>query len=661
MSVDSINVNASEFYPYFVDTFYEGLIQPEVSYLPLPENPTISTIPWSFALLKFLNAAGSLTDNCDLAVSWYKQCDLGSPEEASFGSGNNSLNINFLRMAAPGLFINMTDSQIPIWYDLMANDTQPILEAVLSITIVPIEYYCLPKYILGDIDISTDDGDCATSLQTWAYPGLEAYDVYKSLVDTFEGLPDQYQNISIQAFMGWYGSQNASSEAQGTHIYVEKQKCFRATCASLNSSGNPDVAGVGMFISYILEAFIATIVVCQTGYHNWKSRNSIRSNATANVPQGGFVRVRDTFLENGAVFLLSLSVALIAVGAHETIIYNGLITELACYFTASAVLAVASVPHFGAKDNPTHWVVILACLLLLTFASTISGQYDVQAIRDTGFNEDADSYTWGAAFASIQANESYLQPYPILASSFFAEANNGVLTSPKPFTVSSCLLWSIFYSPPRPYLFNYLSGSFYIQEVVYLGGILLFFLLTKVSLLHAVLFHPDWIKKHERLGVFWLRSIFCFFAWTNMILGLICLAGCRSFEDEVMGTYDTEAAVGYGQVLSLFLWMPVFITAFQVVAKPASISCFRGISHLPLWHYRHKGQAYQRPPQTGIPLSNIPLHMSPSQNTSNLLPPTATNTPLLTPDPSVVLPPAITGSGTLASTPPDAFRRLNTR
>lgn len=68
--------------------------------------------------------------------------------------------------------------------------------------------------------------------------------------------------------------------------------------------------------------------------------------------RGVFVEATEVFLDNAIVFLLSLVVALLVVGIHQTIIYNGIITQLACYFATSAVVAVASMPRRGFNQ---HW------------------------------------------------------------------------------------------------------------------------------------------------------------------------------------------------------------------------------------------------------------------------------------------------------------------
>jgi hypothetical protein len=55
-----------------------------------------------------------------------------------------------------------------------------------------------------------------------------------------------------------------------------------------------------------------------------------------------------------------------------------------------------------------------------------------------------------------------------------------------------------------------------------------------------------------------------------MFMGLICMALWRNFEKKASGIYYTEEQVGYGQVLALFLWDPVFTSFIRIDAKQYS-------------------------------------------------------------------------------------------
>ncbi|KAK2756625.1 hypothetical protein CKAH01_17133 [Colletotrichum kahawae] len=552
--------NADLFYPFY--SYAVGNLTP--SDITLPENPTISTLPFLYAIVQFLTYAGNLTSNCDLAMSWYKSCRLWSTEDPSFGYGNQTLNIDFLRLAAPDLLLDMTSSQEEIWYNLMANTTgNDVGDAVLNITRPPIELYCGSQELLAEVQLPPVERDCGKSLQNWYYPGYEMVDEVTAIMTASSSLPTQYHNISIQTFWGWYISQKSPSVKE---IHEQKMECFQSVCASLNSSGNPDVAGIGMFVSYIIEAMLATLFILETCWHNYQSRKppSEIGPPTEDLARGTFYVARKAFLDNGVVFVLSLIVALLAVGSHETIVYNGLVTQLACYFSASAVIAVAAVPRRGESDSGTLWVVLMVCILLLTIASSISGQYDTAALNGPHIIQDTEA-PMTAGFADILLSGVPFLQYSIGMASFLSSLEFNVRS--QPFTVSSCLLWSVFISPITKFQENFTFATFYLILIGYLIGPLCFFICTKPQRVRSFVFRSRWLAKNCNSILFWARIMFSLFAWLSMCMGLICLALWRHFQMIAMGSYYPESDVGYGQVLALFLWTPVFVSLLKIIAR----------------------------------------------------------------------------------------------
>ncbi|ORY71819.1 uncharacterized protein BCR38DRAFT_493513 [Pseudomassariella vexata] len=622
--------NANVFYPYYVDQFRYGILPVEYTF---PENLTISSFPYGYALLKFLLSAGNLTQDCNLASSWYAHSQLGSNENASFGYGNETINIDFLRLAAPELVTKVTDSEIASLYNLMANSTtleNNVANGVLNITRPVIEYYCLSHQLAADVQLVPTNQDCDIQLQYWAYPGHESIDETMNVMAAYASLPAQYHNISIQTFWGWYKAQNVSTTAE---IYTQKKDCYQSVCATLNSSGNPDIAGIGicqMFISYILEALLASFIIVQTCWHNWRYRK-LGSNTTASADtlREDFAQATDTFLDNGIVFLLSLTVALLAVGSHETIVYNGLITQLACYFSASAILAVAAIPRRGFDQRPTLWVTLIICLLLLTFVSGKVGQYDTDlgAFSD----ERTDKLIFGIGTLGVELK--YVQIInSIGATEFFNEF--GVSIPPQPFTVSSCLIWGMFYTQPVLFGDEYLFATVFVEIFGYCLGILLFILLTKI--------------------IWW-----------------------RYYQQRAMGSYYTEETVGYGQVLSLFLWTSVFIAFVQIITKKIPKSWYSRIPTIPFWHSRKKASAQGIQLQQLAPLIATVTPASPTTaGIHSALPGNASNPPSTAPTSNsmanfhptamtlnnVVDPfPTTSTTNNQASDPSRAQRRTNTR
>jgi hypothetical protein len=323
-----------------------------------------------------------------------------------------------------------------------------------------------------------------------------------------------------------------------------------------------------MFISYIIEAVLATVIILQTCWHNWKHRKvALGNTSTSEALRGRFVEATDTFLNNGIIFLLSLVVALLVVGSHETILYNGIITDLACYFAASAIIAVASMPRRGATQNKPFWIVLLASILMLILATRLAGQYDIPStFSDT--SDELGTEVWVGELTWQSLTSIPDEGYSYAASSYLDGLN--FTAPPTSFSVSDCLLYCLFYTEPNAFFGTYLPAAVYIQEIGYLGGLLLFFLLTQVAWPKQLIMRIKWASENWDTAIFYTRSIFSLFALVNMFMALVYMDIWKRFEREATGTYYTEAQVGYGQVLALFLWAPVFATFIQISAKQYS-------------------------------------------------------------------------------------------
>lgn len=326
-----------------------------------------------------------------------------------------------------------------------------------------------------------------------------------------------------------------------------------------------------MFVSYIVAAILATLVILQTCWHNWKHRRTPLESLSSNNTEASFVKVANTFLNTGIVLLLSLAVSLVAVASHETSLYNGIITHVACYFTASATIAVASMPRRGSDRDSTFWFILLFSTLLSTISMNLAGQYDLEfdspalKLADT-ISDNFDSFD---SLVDLQ----YLGFIPYLnystgASEFPGIQSSRQFTASTNFTAASCLVWSFLYQQGSiSYITTYLPFSLYVQEIIYFFGILVFFILTRITWVRDFVLRSSWMRQHEDQVILWARLGFSFFAWLNMLLGLICITMWRRVQEEAMGSYYTEAEVGYGQVLSLFMWAPVLATILQLGTK----------------------------------------------------------------------------------------------
>ncbi|KAF5513630.1 hypothetical protein CGCF413_v001106 [Colletotrichum fructicola] len=383
----AININSSSLYPYYPEEWmYAQVGRLNLTFADFMEP---LKVPFDLALFTFLLTAGNFTENCTLATSWYYSHNLQAGGHANFSFDfGTSQDKDFVSLVAPLLIDSyesalskIVDSSVDpelysyIIYELLANSTKPVDNAVFNITRPAIETHCLSLDLAEEFAWQPQN-DCNTALSQWLVPGLEWLDVMLNIQAAFTALPAEYKSISIQTFWGWYNLQTNSSTAND--IKTRKRECYQEVCSELQTAGNPDIAGIGMFISYIIASILATLVILQTYWHNWKHRRTPLESLSSDNTEASFVKVANTFLNTGIVLLLSLAVSLVAVASHETILYNGIITHVACYFTASATIAVASMPRRGSDRDSTFWFILLFATLLSTISMNLAGQYDVE-------------------------------------------------------------------------------------------------------------------------------------------------------------------------------------------------------------------------------------------------------------------------------------------
>jgi hypothetical protein len=238
--------NANIFYPYWVNNFENWL----TSSITTNSSPALnfsdpSTIPFEVMLGLFLGSTGNFTQDCSTALSWYNQSHLKAGDDASFGYGNEAINQEFTILVAPTFVGSLADDTdfVSLVYNLFANVSYPVGDAVFNITRPAIEQFCISK-LLAEVQTVNFTQSCDYQLNHWNYPTYEDLDVVGEALAAWNSLPARYQNISIQTFWGWVNLEGLPSTDQ---IYARKQECFQSVCAlQFSDSGNPDVVGIGV-------------------------------------------------------------------------------------------------------------------------------------------------------------------------------------------------------------------------------------------------------------------------------------------------------------------------------------------------------------------------------------------------------------------------------
>jgi hypothetical protein len=128
--------------------------------------------------------------------------------------------------------------------------------------------------------------------------------------------------------------------------------------------------------------------------------------------------------------------------------------------------------------------------------------------------------------------------------------------------------WCILYAnlaQRRDFLFfKYLFISQILQALVYCGFLGVYFIYDRI------LYPPLKEGKHRVIPKKWimtLRYAYAFFALVNTWFALFALNGWRNLERKLFSTGDQDRDWSYGQLLSLFIWLPVFTTFAQISAR----------------------------------------------------------------------------------------------
>ena len=109
----------------------------------------------------------------------------------------------------------------------------------------------LANWTLSQIDLS-QDCDHAINIFRWPYETKLVIDAIRRLA------PDPFLHLSDGVVVDWVNSLD-DSDNYAAVISAIYTNCAAEFCQNLAWSGNPDLAGVGVFVSYLVEIGLASI------------------------------------------------------------------------------------------------------------------------------------------------------------------------------------------------------------------------------------------------------------------------------------------------------------------------------------------------------------------------------------------------------------------
>ncbi len=209
--------------------------------------------------LTLLNNATSIvqslvfTSNCSLSISWYTNLPTNGA-----GSGNDTINIDFLRSALPPEYQNESNDQISSFYDDISSGTLSSL-GWIGTAKDDIETACITPQFEKQISLSNLNAtqNCTATARFLSNLGwITGPHIYTStssnntlwLEFLNASLPLENQNLTDLELLVYRNYFLASENAATITEFLEAADlvCQFYICEVQGYTGNPDIAGIGV-------------------------------------------------------------------------------------------------------------------------------------------------------------------------------------------------------------------------------------------------------------------------------------------------------------------------------------------------------------------------------------------------------------------------------
>jgi hypothetical protein len=194
------------------------------------------------------------TSNCTSAVLWFNNL----PSNGA-GSGNNTINIAFLRSSLPLEYQNSSDAEVSAFYDDMSSGPLSSL-AWLGTAIDDVETSCIaPEFekqvSLAQLNATQNCTATAEFLSSLGWSsGPNTYNPSSSndsdWIDfVYYALPtpvqDNITDVELYVYLDHILSSNSDSDIN-TFLHSAYQSCQNDICEVQGYTGNPDIGGIGV-------------------------------------------------------------------------------------------------------------------------------------------------------------------------------------------------------------------------------------------------------------------------------------------------------------------------------------------------------------------------------------------------------------------------------
>ncbi len=409
--------------------------------------------------------------------------------------------------------------------------------------------------------VKNDSAPAIDAIQDWAsFP-------YAQLIDLLTTVhPDPFAGASRGAIVEWADSGNISEIAargmasvrtpatqpknltQTWNITVTELDCKFRFCQELTFEGNPDIAGIGIFASYIVEVILATLFILAIGapyilgFKRYRTHRPFGETHDPSQVSGRAWSALNAslgiFWDSAFVFSLSIGVATIASTYTNFSFYDREFMGPSTSLTASVLFATWPLYIPSCRHRIPRWIGLLLIIGMMMF-----------------------SFRTASSFTAKQRNS--LAAFDIYCLDLLDEQGNGPLLD-----VVHVLRPAVFYVIPS--FAAVLVIGYLVREVVLRWRGPDSWLLRTLAGLRL---------QREASGFGYWVLAWCFLLTGFMWAALVYFSFRRALMSFVAGESIQENQWGFGQVLALATWLPTVVDFVLVFAN----NQFKALDHrLPL-------------------------------------------------------------------------------
>ncbi|KAF1985120.1 hypothetical protein K402DRAFT_118289 [Aulographum hederae CBS 113979] len=323
--------------------------------------------------------------NCTIAFQWFN-----SGDDSILGSSNDTAAVDLLRSALPSNYSDAADSQVKIWVDEI-NDADAyngtlfddIFDVVGQACVIPRWTAEVPPEALDwrrncttTSPLLTIRSESPYIIEWKATPwnGASAWGNQEGVAEAIaEAMPVDYQNRSLTLYT-WYGNwliekwedldnENEISKKRAYAVLDSlmaqaSTDCLLEICQRAGFTGNPDVNGIGVLVSYVVEISIMTLLIFYhyfRQYSRYAARFRLRirkSMAVMWYVEGPVRAAKKAYFDSAVFWAYSVMIAAFVLLINAEYFYDVVTASLTVFIAGAPLVSTLA---FLQTDGRTIW------------------------------------------------------------------------------------------------------------------------------------------------------------------------------------------------------------------------------------------------------------------------------------------------------------------